>query len=233
MHVVLAELFRHRLIKVPGVKKHGPVRRSAVIYSPGQDADAVCFVDAGYVKLVRRHQGKEVLIRIIPPGGIFGEEALIGGGRREEYAEIMRDGVLYELPSAVLREYFAANPQQWEALTELFLSQVRELEQKIGMLSLYDVEARILHQLASLAGVFGIVPEPGAEYSVPLSQSELANLIGATRETTSTTLNALARRGVLKLGRRVVIVTSPEVLRAAQNGPAGATLAQAATPFTV
>jgi DNA-binding IclR family transcriptional regulator len=55
------------------------------------------------------------------------------------------------------------------------------------------------------------------EYSLPLSQSELASLIGATRETTSTTLNALARRGLIKLGRRLLVVPSADNLRVAVN----------------
>jgi CRP/FNR family transcriptional regulator len=51
------------------------------------------------------------------------------------------------------------------------------------------------------------------EYSIPLSQSELASLIGATRETTSTTLNSLARRGLVRLGRRLLVVSSVDHLR--------------------
>ncbi len=50
---------------------------------------------------------------------------------------------------------------------------------------------------------------------MPLSQSELASLIGATRETTSTTLNALARRGLIRLGRRLLIVNSADAVRSA------------------
>ena len=57
----------------------------------------------------------------------------------------------------------------------------------------------------------------GAEYSIPLSQGELASLIGATRETTSTTLNALARRGVIRLGRRQLIVPSIDGVLEAAN----------------
>ena len=90
------------------------------------------------------------------------------------------------------------------------------MEKKIELLCLHDVEYRILYYMAELARTFGAKAN-GSEYSIPLSQGELASLIGATRETTSTTLNTLARRGVIKLGRRQLIVPSVDGVLAAAN----------------
>jgi CRP/FNR family transcriptional regulator len=103
----------------------------------------------------------------------------------------------------------------WKSIAEQLLSREQQLEEKVALLCLHDVEYRILHYLLSLGQVFGV--NGAAEYSIPLSQSELAHLIGATRETTSTTLNTLARRGVVKLGRRLLMVSSVETVRAALN----------------
>jgi CRP-like cAMP-binding protein len=92
----------------------------------------------------------------------------------------------------------------------------RQLEKKIELLCLRDVEYRILYYMADLAKTFG-AKSSSSEYSIPLSQGELASLIGATRETTSTTLNALARRGVIRLGRRQLIVPSIDGVLEAAN----------------
>jgi CRP-like cAMP-binding protein len=92
----------------------------------------------------------------------------------------------------------------------------RQLEKKIELLCLHDVEYRILYYMAELARTFGAKAN-GSEYSIPLSQGELASLIGATRETTSTTLNLLARRGLIKLGRRQLIVPSVDGVLAAAD----------------
>ncbi|BDC52218.1 hypothetical protein F183_A45330 [Bryobacterales bacterium F-183] len=105
-------------------------------------------------------------------------------------------------------------------LWELSVERQLDLEQKVSLLCLQDVEYRILYYLAQLAGPFGPPASETTEYSIPLSQSELAALIGATRETTSTTLNALSRQGLLRLGRRMVIVGSKEALRAAAKARA-------------
>jgi len=69
-----------------------------------------------------------------------------------------------------------------------------------------------------LAQQMGAAPGP-EEVSIPLSQGELASLIGATRETTSTTLNTLARRGVIRLGRRLIILPSLDAMSAVVGAP--------------
>jgi CRP/FNR family transcriptional regulator len=71
----------------------------------------------------------------------------------------------------------------------------------------------------------------GSGYHLPLTQLELADLIGATRETTSTTLNQLERRGLVRLSRRLLTIPSPAMLRDAamakppsNNGASGVEL---------
>lgn len=216
MSMPLAKIIREGLLQSEAVRKHGPSRRSTTLFTHDSTADSVFFVDSGFVKLIRRSQdGKEVLISIIPPGQIFGEQALYIGGTRAVTAEVMQEGIIYEVPRATFLEFCEARPEVWSHLTELLIQRERELEQKIALLCLHDVEYRILYYLTGLAGTFGINAVNGQEYSLPLSQSELASLIGATRETTSTTLNALARRGLLRLGRRLLIVQSADALRTA------------------
>jgi len=212
----LTRLLREKLLILDGVKRHGPVRRASVVYSADSPSDCLYFVESGYIKIVQKGvEGKEVLLGIIAPGEVFGEQSVAFPGPRNASAEVLQDGVLFEIPRQVFLDFCQSNPECWQSFAEMLLGRVREAERKVGMLCLNDVEARILHYLGSLTSAFGVTVAGGQEYSLPLSQSELASLIGATRETTSTTLNNLARRGLLKLGRRLVTVTSPEVLHEA------------------
>jgi len=216
MSAALTRLFREQLITLDGVKKQGPVRRASVVYSTDTVSDSIYLLDSGYIKIVKKgRDGKEVLLSIIAPGQIFGEQAITFNGPRSASAEVLQDGILYEIPRNIFLEFCRTHPEVWQHLAELLIERSRDAEEKVGMLCLNDVETRILHYLGSLSSVFGVQVVNGHEYSLPLSQSELASLIGATRETTSTTLNTLARRGLLKLGRRVVTVTSQDALRTA------------------
>jgi CRP/FNR family transcriptional regulator len=116
------------------------------------------------------------------------------------------------VPRETLNRAIAASPEFAAALINYLLERRMALAEKVELLCLHDVEYRILHYLAELSHV--VKSEPDAEgYQLPITQLELADLIGATRETTSTTLNQLERRGLLKLSRRMLTVPSPETLR--------------------
>jgi CRP-like cAMP-binding protein len=217
MSPALSKLIREELVQQDGVRKHAPTRRAMSLYTEESPSDSVFFVDSGFVKIMRRGKdGKEVLVSIVPPGDVFGEHAVFVGGPRVYTAEVMQEGVVYEIPRDQFLAFCDTHSSMWRYLFESSAHKVRELEQKVSLLCLHDVESRILNYLCSLATVFGVSTTNG-EYSLPLSQSELASLIGATRETTSTTLNALARRGLIKLGRRLLVVPSADNLRAAVN----------------
>ncbi len=200
-----------------------PLRRGATIYGPDSAADSVYFVDSGFVKLVQRgNDGKEVMLSIVAPGNVFGEQALYLGGVRSNSAQVLQEGAIYQIPRSVFLSFTESAPEALRGLCEALMHRQRDLEQKVGLLCLHDVEYRILHYLANLVTEFGAAGSQ--EYSIPLSQSELAHLIGATRETTSTTLNNLARRGLLRLGRRMLMVSSVDAVRAAARERAGSPL---------
>ena len=101
----LTTLLRDKLIMLDGVKKHGPMRRASVVYSADSPSDCLYFLDSGYIKIVNKaSDGKEVLIAIVSPGQVFGEQALVFSGPRMVAAEVLQDGILYEIPRQVFLE---------------------------------------------------------------------------------------------------------------------------------
>ncbi len=215
MNSALTSLIRGELLNHEGVKRLSPVRRFTSLLTSETAPECLYFLDSGFVKIVRRGEdAKEVIVSIIGPGELFAEHA-IERIPRPFTAEVIQDAVIYEIPRDVFLTFCQKHPDVWRMLWELAVTRQLELEQKVSLLCLQDVEYRILYYLAQLAHPFGPPINEAAEYSIPLSQSELASLIGATRETTSTTLNSLSRQGLLKLGRRLVMVNSQESVRAA------------------
>jgi CRP-like cAMP-binding protein len=215
--VSLTAALRSELINQEGVTKFSPNRRFATVFSEGSPAEALFFLESGLVKLYKRGaDNKELILQIISSGELFGEQALTGESSRSVAAEILHEGVIYVIPRELFLRACERRPEFWRELSMFLTARNRQLEKKVELLCLRDVEYRILYYMAELAGTFG-AKSIGSEYSIPLSQGELASLIGATRETTSTTLNALARRGVIRLGRRQLIVPSIEGVRAAAD----------------
>jgi len=213
----IAALVRSELINLEGVTKFSPNRRFAIIYSEGSPADTLFFVESGLVKIYKRGEdNKEIILEIVSGSELFGDEALGTQQTRASSAEVLQEGIIYVIPRPVFLRLCEQHGELWRELSGLLLERNRQLEKKIELLCLHDVEYRILYYMAELAKTFG-AKGSGSEFSIPLSQGELASLIGATRETTSTTLNSLARRGVIRLGRRQLIVPSIEGVRSAAD----------------
>ena len=213
----LAGIVRTELINLDGVTKFSPNRRFATVYSEGGPSDTLYFLESGLVKIYKRGpDNKEIILQIVGAGDLFGEQALGAEQTRTISAEVLQEGVIYLLPRDLFLRVCEKRPELWREIAGLLTIRKRELEKKIELLCLRDVEYRILYYMAELAKTFG-AKSNASEYSIPLSQGELASLIGATRETTSTTLNALARRGIIRLGRRQLIVPSVEGILAAAD----------------
>jgi len=215
--ISIAAAVRSELINLDGVTKFSPNRRFATVYSEGSPSDSLYFLEAGLVKILKRgDDNKEIILQIVSPGELFGEQSLGDEPARSMAAEVLQEGVIYVIPRDLFARVCGDHPELWREISLLLTTRKRQLEKKIELLCLRDVEYRILYYMADLAKTFG-ARSNGAEYSIPLSQGELASLIGATRETTSTTLNALARRGIIRLGRRQLIVPSIDGVLEAAN----------------
>jgi CRP/FNR family cyclic AMP-dependent transcriptional regulator len=211
----VAAIVRAELLHQDGVIKFAPNRRFTTLYSEGSPADSVLFLESGLVKLCKRgDEGKEIILQVVSSGELFGEQALGIEPARSAAAEVLQEGTIYVIPKDVFTRFCDGRPDMWRHVAQLVMQRKRYLEKKIELLCMHDVEYRILHYMAELAASFGSRLD-GNEYAIPLSQGELASLIGATRETTSTTLNTLARRGLIRLGRRQLILASLDGLRSA------------------
>ena len=185
-----------------------PNRRFAQVYSEGSPATCMYFVESGLVKTYKRgRDDREIILQIAGAGDLFGDEILANQTTRTSTAEIVEEGAIYVISRHRFLAFCEKHPQLWRELCELMAVRNHQLEKKIGLLYLHELEYRILFYLTELAESVGARPD-GVEYSIPFSQSELADLVGAARETTSTILNRLARRGLIRLGRRRIVLVS-------------------------
>jgi CRP/FNR family transcriptional regulator len=209
----LANAVRSTLLIAPEVSRLSHLRRSTGLFSQGQTADAVYFIEEGLVKLTRNNgSGGRIILTIRGAGHFVGEEAVIQEPTLYyEEAEVLTSAVVYRIPREVVSRAVTGHPQFSLEFISYTLERRLALAEKVELLCLRDVEYRILHYLAELSQL--VKPsDDGQGHQLPITQLELADLVGATRETTSTTLNQLERRGLLKLSRRMLTIPSPSTL---------------------
>jgi len=220
---------REDLCVTEGVRKLVLSRRSSAIYATGTPANHVYFLDSGLVKIERvTDVNRDILVTVVASGDIFGEQAITGDGVFTSSARVLESGTAYSIPTDVFQRFCERRPDVWRLVVQHMLSRNEELERKIEHLCHSDVRERLVYYLQELARVTPSHDPSGS--IIHISQNELASLVGATRETTSTTLNALARRGLISLGHRMVIIPSLENLRESMHVAATAKSTAAGTP---
>lgn len=208
----LATIIREELLSAEGVRKLVLSRRASVVYSSGTPANHVFFLETGLVKIERSvDSSREILLSIAAPGEVFGEQALTGDGVFTTSARVLESGLAWSIPSEAFLRLCERRPDVWRLVVQHCVARSESLERKIEHLCHSDVRERLIFYLGELAKL-----TPGNEPSgsvIHISQNELASLVGATRETTSTTLNALARQGLVALGHRLVMIPSLDLLQ--------------------
>jgi CRP/FNR family cyclic AMP-dependent transcriptional regulator len=223
----LMQTVRSALLLSPDVTRLTSVRRFNCLFSQGQPAEAMFIIEEGLVKQTRtNHGGDRIILAMCGPGDIVGEESLGAAGTYAADAEVLTPATLYRIPRETLSRMVHQDVEFAGLLIDFLLKRRQMLAEKVELLCLHDVEYRILFYLAELSNLVRPATD-STGYHVPITQSELADLIGATRETTSTTLNQLEKRGLLKLSRRLMTIPAPSLLRSATAQMQGAATAKA------
>ena len=206
----------HLLDGLEGVNKLTPGGYSRVLFFENDPADRLFVVESGLVRLLKRTKtGRRAVLSLICPGQLFGESALLPGAAHDCSAEVVGNVVVHSIPAEAFRRLCQANPEISARLAELLALRVRKLHRRIELFAFHSVRGRVIHSLVELSEIFAAGESADGSVSIPLAQSDLAHLVLATRETTSVELNALARHGLIRLGRCKMLVSDPGNLRAA------------------
>lgn len=213
----LSDAVRSVLISAPEVGPPLPLFRGAILFQQDQIADKLYLIESGLVKLTRTSDnGGQQILSVLGPNQLVGEECLAERpSTHQAEAECMTNGSLFVIPVTAIRRMFSV-PEIAVSLMGYTLGRDVQLIRKLELLAHHDVEHRILLSLAHLSQL--VKPQSdGAAYPIPMTQAELASFVGATRETTSTTLSHLQSRKLVTLARRLVTTVHPDLLISAAN----------------
>ena len=176
--------------------------RGEFIYIPGDRADFVYILKRGRVKLsVLSESGKEIAIDIIQTGEIFGEFALVDESLRSNMAQALDDVLMWVFAKRDFTHLLEAHPKLALSYIRLVGDRRRRMEKKLSDITSKAVSGRVCELLHELSTSACEIETTASDYLVPLTHHDVASLIGAARQTTTTVLNDLERRGIIQLGR--------------------------------
>ncbi len=194
--------------------------KGSLIMDPTRPAKVVYFIKKGRVRLYKLgSDGRPFVVAFLGPGNLFGETEAFSTGTADLYAQAVDDALLCAMTRPQLEALMRRKPELAIRLVETLTSRLREAEARLRELAHERVERRLLHLLVRLAEPFGRRQGEFLCLQVGLTHEELASMIGSTRETVTATLSDLARRGIIRTGRRVICLHVPRVMSDPDLGP--------------
>ncbi len=189
------------------------------LYHEGTPALGLYVVCQGRIKVGRRNGGgREQILRLVDPGGLLGEEALLEGNRYVGTARALEDSRVAFVSRQDLLQLLARHSEMAMHLL-VHLSQVLVSTQiNLTSLALADARSRMAGLLLELGRRYGRPTTEGTALSLSVSRGELAAMVGLTPETAMRLLSEFRDEGIVRTDRRQVILVSPERLAALADG---------------
>jgi CRP-like cAMP-binding protein len=219
----MADRLLQLVLRVPLFASLGPEGQRAVAaiartqrYAPGKhvfrqgDPSGPLFaVLSGYLKrTVTGREGRDIVLTMMGPGELFGEISLLDGAPRSATISAVAAAEVLVIEREAFLEFLQTHPEAAIKLLQVLAARVRRLSDEREEIASLDIAARVAKKLTELAAQFGEASESGElRIGFRLSQQDLGNWVGATRESVNKSLKRLNQRGLLRLDAGYILVS--------------------------
>ncbi len=207
---LFSELSPSELEQVARVAVPRSFPRDTRVFHEGDEGDACYIVHTGTCRVTREHSdGRAITLASLGPGAIFGELAMFDGERRSASVEAIDDVELLALPASDVRALIRDHAEMAEKLVVALTRRLREANERISRQSFQTVPSRVAGVLRRLVAEDEGLPGAREGVTIRMTQADLAQLAGTSRESVSRFLATLERAGVVEVGRGRVTVLDP------------------------
>lgn len=170
--------------------------RSDVVFEEGVEADACYVVIDGRIAIANRSfDGRESMVAMMERGDLFGEMGLFDGLGRSAEARALEQSSVIRIPYDVLRTVWENKPELLWSVVRLLSQRIRSTDEALADSFFLDVTGRTAKHLLELAGEH-------EEFEIPITQEELAGLVGASRERVNKAIASFLRLGWIEQNDR-------------------------------
>jgi CRP-like cAMP-binding protein len=157
-------------------------------------------IETGSVRVISiGRTGQELTLNVLGPGEIFGELSILDGQQRSATAITLVPTVVWLLSQADLKEFMSKYPPVNQAMIQILVERVRATARRLEAMTFQDVLGRLAFELLSLAERSGQPYEQGIEITIPLTQVDLASMVGATRESVNKAVSVLRSKELINV----------------------------------
>ena len=180
------------LIAASGETKN--LQRGDVLFSEGDTPESMYIVLSGRIAIAIGNQpidGRESVLALMERGDLFGELALLDNGKRSAMARAIEPSSLLQIPYSIVRQQLQLNPTMLWGVTKLLAMRLRIMDEVLSDSVFLDVTGRPAKRLLELSG-------GKDEFVLPITQEELAGMVGASRERVNKAIASFIRLGWLE-----------------------------------
>lgn len=182
------------------------LRRGDVLFNEGDEADELFVVERGRIAMVNRSpDGRESLVALMEPGDIFGDLPLFDYQGRSADARALETSRVWAIAYDQLRDVLERRPELLWGVVEILARRLRSMDVALADAVFLDVTGRTAKRMLELAG-------DEDDFQLPVTQEELAGLVGASRERVNKAISSFIRLGWIAQNERRYTVTNREQL---------------------
>ncbi len=214
-HFLLRHLGREELrgLAATATLTHHP--RNGVIFSKDDPGDSMMAVIRGRVKICAYSaDGKELVLNLIDRGGLFGEIALLDGRPRTADAVALEETDLLVLTRTRFLPFLTANPELTVRLFSVLCQRLRQTSEQLEDALFLEAPSRLARGLLRLAQAFGKPGALGLRIDIKLSQQQVGNLIGISRESINKQLGEWSQSGIISVQSGIITIHNLGALEA-------------------
>ncbi|MEA3056230.1 MAG: family transcriptional regulator, cyclic receptor protein [Actinomycetota bacterium] len=188
--------------RVAAAAQSRALRRGDVLFREGDPGDELFVVESGRIAIANKSfDGRESVFALMEAGDVFGEMSLFDGHGRSAEARALEASKVYAVPFEPLRDLFREQPSLLWPVVELLAGRIRNMDVALADSVFLDVTGRTAKRLLELAG-------ENDEFQLPITQEELAGLVGASRERVNKAISSFVRLGWLEQRDRRYKITN-------------------------
>jgi CRP-like cAMP-binding protein len=210
-HPMFCDLEPEALDQLCRYAKHSTLKRGATIVSKGDPGNSLVVVVSGTVKIsISSPDGRSAILNLIGPGEIFGEVALLDGRARTADATANTNCEIYVIDRRDFIPFVRSQPALAMKLIELLCERLRWTSDQVEEVILQNLPGRLASALLRLTEKHKLAP---AGRTIAITQQEISEMVGMTRESINKQLRAWAARNWVRLEHGAIVVLNAEMLR--------------------
>lgn len=210
-HPYFADLEPEAFDQLCRYAKHSTLKRGATLFAKGDPGISLYAVISGSVKIsISSPDGRNAILNIIGPGEIFGEIALLDGGVRSTDATANTNCELFTIDKREFIPFVRSQPMLAMKFIELLCTRLRRTSDQVEQVILQNLPGRLASALLRLTEKQKLEPQGR---TVAITQQEISEMVGMTRESINKQLRAWAARDWVRLEHGAIVVLKAELLQ--------------------